>query len=160
MRWPSGSSAPLRPPHSLQAAITQIGGQPEIRKDTACVVPFGAGKKHTTLQQPPDATHAAAVAALKKLAKTEIANINDTPLFELLQAVAKKHDLSFTVMSEAFKAEGVPNILDAKPKAKIAKGATVETVLREVLKSVDADFTIDPSGTFITIVPKSAVPKK
>ena len=37
-------------------------------------------------------------------------NINEIPLFELLQQLSKKHDVTFVIMEEFFKAEGVQDI--------------------------------------------------
>jgi hypothetical protein len=114
-----------------------------------------------TLLQPPDAGHAAAVAALKKklAAKTDVQASNDAPLFEFLSAVAKKHELPFQLKPDPFREAGVPNIAEAKPTIKAAKGVTLDAILRDALKSVDADYVIDGYGN-LSVVPRSAGPKK
>ena len=114
-----------------------------------------------TLLQPPDAGHAAAVAALKKklATKTNIEATTDVPLLEFLSFVAQKHGFTFQLKDDLFKAEGVPNIAETKLTVKAAKGATLDAILRDALKSVDADYVIDGYGN-LSVVPKAVVPKK
>jgi hypothetical protein len=114
-----------------------------------------------TLLQPPDEGHATAVAALKrKLAtKTNVEASTDVPLIEFLVAVSKKHELTFQLKNDLFARAGVPNIAGTKPTIRAAKGATLEAILRDALKSVDADFVIDGYGN-VSVVPKAVVPKK
>jgi hypothetical protein len=114
-----------------------------------------------TLLQPPDAAHAAAATALKrKLAtKTDIEAISDTTLIEFLSFVAEKSGFAFQLKGDLFKAEGVTNVAEKKVTVKAAKGATLDAILREALKSVDADYTIDGYGN-LSVVPKAAGPKK
>src|SRR5438876_5279840 len=42
-------------------------------------------------------------------------NVADTPLFELLQDMAKRYDLTFIIMEEQFRTEGLRDIKEAKP---------------------------------------------
>jgi hypothetical protein len=134
-----------------------------VRKDTLVVIPPGRealakgvkGEVLQVLRQAPDATHTAAVAAIKKklATKVDMNASNEIPVLELLQAISKKHELTFVISIERFKAEGVPNIGEAKPKIKAAKGATLESVLRDTLGTVDAELVLDPYGR-LTINPK------
>jgi hypothetical protein len=114
-----------------------------------------------TLLQPPDAAHAATVTALKrKLAtKTDIEAVSDATLVEFLSFVADKYGFAFQVKGDLFKVEGVPNVAEKKLTVKAAKGATLDAILREALRSVDADYVIDGYGN-LSVVPKVAVPKK
>src|SRR5688572_17747545 len=60
--------------------------------------------------QPADAL----AALLDKLHGEEVeltdVNLNETPLFEILQRFAKRYDLTFSINEESFKAEGLNNI--------------------------------------------------
>src|SRR5438094_1891772 len=42
-------------------------------------------------------------------------NLNEVPLFELLQHLSKKYDVTFVIMEEAFRDAEQPNIREAKP---------------------------------------------
>ncbi len=79
-------------------------------------------------------------------------NINETPLFEILQFLSKKHNISFVVMEEYFKAEGEPNIREAKPKiaATQLRGLKLGNFLDIVLLSVNATFIVRPDYIEIT----------
>jgi hypothetical protein len=154
----------------VDGLIRQAGGVPAcVVKDGALVFVKPADAVVTrpnkmqavqTLLQPPDAAHAAAVTALKrKLAtQTDIDATSDAPLIEFLSFVADKHGFAFQLKGDLFKAEGVPNVAEKKVAVKAAKGATLDAILRDALKSVDADYVIDGYGN-LAVVPK-AVPKK
>ena len=51
------------------------------------------------------------------------------------------------------------DVAEKKVTVKAAKGSTLDAILREALKSVDADYTIDGYGN-LSVVPKAAAPKK
>lgn len=114
-----------------------------------------------TLLQPPDAAHANAVTALRRklAAKTDVEAAADATLAQFLTVVAEKHGFAFQVKGDLFKAAGVANVAEKKLTIKAAKGATLETILRDALKSADADFVIDGYGN-LSVVPRAAVPKK
>lgn len=79
-------------------------------------------------------------------------NVNDVPLFELLQDLAKRHDLTFVILEETFKAEGLANIREAKPNLTATKfdGLTVHRFLSMILKSVDAAYLVRADHIEIT----------
>ncbi|MBY0512633.1 MAG: hypothetical protein K2P78_01825, partial [Gemmataceae bacterium] len=79
-------------------------------------------------------------------------NLNDTPLFELLQDLAKRYDVTFIIMEEYFKADGVQNIREAKPNltATRLEGLTLGSFLDIVLQSINATFVVRPDYIEIT----------
>ena len=87
-------------------------------------------------------------------------NVADTPLFELLQDLAKRYDLTFVVMEEAFKAEGVENVRDAKPNLTATKveGLSLHRFLTAALRSVDAVYLV--RADHIEVTTKAAARKE
>jgi type II secretory pathway component GspD/PulD (secretin) len=87
-------------------------------------------------------------------------NLNDTPLFELLQDLAKRYDLTFVIMDETFKAEDVANIREAKPNltATQFQGVSVHRFLSMVLKSVNATYLV--RADYIEITTRAAAQKE
>ena len=82
------------------------------------------------------------------------AKVNDTPLFELLQDLSKRYQVTFTILEEHFKADGRPNIKEEKPKLATTtglRGLTVHQFLTQTLESVNAMYLVK-NGT-IEIVP-------
>ncbi|MDY3554867.1 VWA domain-containing protein [Gemmata sp. JC717] len=79
-------------------------------------------------------------------------NLVETPLFELLGFLAKKYNVSFVVMEEYFKADGVPNIREEKPKlaATQLRGLKLGNFLDLVLVSMNATFIVRPDYIEIT----------
>lgn len=79
-------------------------------------------------------------------------NIAETPLFELLGFLAKKYNVSFVVMEEYFKADGVPNIKEEKAKlaATQLRGLKLGNFLDLVLVSMNATFIVRPDYIEIT----------
>lgn len=82
----------------------------------------------------------------------EGANINEIPLFELLQFLSKQHNVSFVVMEEYFKAEGQMNIKEEKAKiaATALRGLKMGNFLDIVLVSMNATFIVRPDYIEIT----------
>lgn len=80
-------------------------------------------------------------------------NPNETPLFELLGFLAKKHGMTFVVLEEHFKAEGQPNIREEKPRfaATQLNGQSLHQFLTTTLESLGATYLVK-NGT-IEIVP-------
>jgi len=79
-------------------------------------------------------------------------NINDIPLFELLQDLSKKHQVTFVIMEEYFKADGQPNIKEEKPKlaSTVLRGLKLGNFLDIVLLSMNATFIVRPDYIEIT----------
>jgi tetratricopeptide (TPR) repeat protein len=79
-------------------------------------------------------------------------NINEIPLFELLQQLSKKHLVTFVVMEEFFKAEGVQDIKTktANLTATQLRGMKLGTFLDVVLVSMNATYIVRPDYIEIT----------
>lgn len=79
-------------------------------------------------------------------------NINDIPLFELLQDLSKKHQITFVIMEEYFKADGQANIKEEKPKlaSTALRGLKLGNFLDIVLLSMNATFIVRPDYVEIT----------
>jgi tetratricopeptide (TPR) repeat protein len=82
----------------------------------------------------------------------EGANINEIPLFELLQDLSKRYQVTFIVMEEYFKADGIPNIREEKAKlaATQLRGLKLGAFLDIVLLSMNATFIVRPDYIEIT----------
>ncbi len=82
----------------------------------------------------------------------EGANVNEIPLFELLQFLSKQYNVSFVVMEEYFKAEGIANIKEEKAKiaATQLRGLKLGNFLDIVLVSMNATFIVRPDYIEIT----------
>ena len=79
-------------------------------------------------------------------------NINEIPLFELLQQLSKKHLVTFVVMEEFFRAEGVQDIKTktANLTATQLRGMKLGTFLDVVLLSMNATYIVRPDYIEIT----------
>ena len=79
-------------------------------------------------------------------------NLNETPVIDLLQDMAKRYDVSFIIMTEYFKAEGQQDIRDAKPNLTATKleGLTLGGFLDIVLQSVNATYIVRPDYIEVT----------
>jgi tetratricopeptide (TPR) repeat protein len=77
-------------------------------------------------------------------------NINDLPLFELLQDLAKRYNVSFVILEQAFEAGA--NIKEAKPKlaATQLRGLKLGNFLDIVLLSMNATYIVRPDYIEIT----------
>jgi len=80
------------------------------------------------------------------------ANLNDVPLFELLQKLSKRYAISFVIMEEHFKAEQVNDIKEKKPNlaATQLRGMKLGTFLDIVLLSMNATYMVRPDYVEIT----------
>jgi hypothetical protein len=80
-------------------------------------------------------------------------NINDVPLFELLQKMTKWSGLNFTINDQAFRANQVEEIKERKPTvaATQLRGLTGHQFLATVLEGMDATYLV--RGGRIEIVP-------
>lgn len=93
---------------------------------------------------------------LQKLHGEEIlieGNINEIPLFELLQRLAKQHGVTFVINEETFKAVGIQDVKTRTPNlaATQLRGLTLHQFLTTVLNSVGATYML--KGKTIEIVP-------
>ncbi|QJW96952.1 hypothetical protein [Frigoriglobus tundricola] len=81
------------------------------------------------------------------------AKVNDTPLFELMQGLSKKYEVSVRINEERFKAEGQPNIKEERPKvtATSFRDLSVHQFLAITLESLNATYLVKSGG--IEIVP-------
>ena len=79
-------------------------------------------------------------------------NVNDMSLIELLNALSKKYNVTFVIMEDYFKAEGMPDIREKKPNlaATNVKGLKLGTFLDLVLVSMNATFIVRPDYVEIT----------
>ncbi|MBN9121974.1 MAG: VWA domain-containing protein [Planctomycetes bacterium] len=79
-------------------------------------------------------------------------NINEIPLFELLQDLSKRYQVTFVVMEEYFKAEGIPAIRDEKAKlaATQLRGLKLGAFLDVILLSMNATYIVRPDYIEIT----------
>ncbi len=79
-------------------------------------------------------------------------NINDLPLFELLQKLSKRYAVTFVIMEEQFKAEMVNDIKEKKPNlaATQLRGMKLGTFLDVVLLSMNATYIVRPDYIEIT----------
>lgn len=91
--------------------------------------------------------------ALHSAVALDEANVNDVPLFELLQKLSKGHDVTFVIMDEQFKAAGEINIREKRPNlaATQLKGVTLHRFLTIVLASMDARYVV--RADYLEIVP-------
>ena len=87
------------------------------------------------------------------------ANINEIPLFELLQDFSKRYQLTFVINENSFNAGGQQNIKEEKPtiSATALRGLTLHQFLLVVLDSVGATYLV--KGATIEIVPISHAAK-
>jgi tetratricopeptide (TPR) repeat protein len=82
----------------------------------------------------------------------EDANLNDIPLFELLQKLSKRYGVTFVIMEEQFRAEQMPDIREKKPTlaATQLRGLKLGTFLDIVLLSMNATYIVRPDYVEIT----------
>ncbi len=80
-------------------------------------------------------------------------NVNDIPLFELLQDFSKRFGLTFTINEEAFKQVGSPNVKEEKPNvaATRLRDVTVRQFLNVILDGMGATYLL--RNGVIEIVP-------
>lgn len=80
-------------------------------------------------------------------------NINDIPIFELLQDLSKRHGLTFVIDEDSFKQVGQPNFKEEKPVLATTqlRGITLHQFLTMALNSMGATYLVK-SG-MIEIVP-------
>ena len=80
------------------------------------------------------------------------ANLNEVPLIELIQHLAKRYELTFSINEESFKAEGLNSIRDAVPGVSMTqvRGLTIHQFLTTVLHSTGGTYIV--KGKTIEIV--------
>ena len=83
-------------------------------------------------------------------------NVNEVPLFEMLSDLSKKHNVTFVIMEEYFRADAQPNIKDEKPKlaATALRGLKLGNFLDIVLLSMNATYIVRPEYIEITTFAK------
>jgi len=95
-------------------------------------------------------------ALLDKLHGEEVelpqSNINEIPLFEILQQLGKRYELTFSINEDSFKAEGLNNIREALPGISTTqvRGLTIHQFLTSVLHSAGATYMV--KGRTIEII--------
>lgn len=94
-----------------------------------------------------------AILAHQEFPHKEGANVGDIPIFELLQDVSKRYNLTFVVNTEAFKAAGLQNFIEEKPRlaATQLRGMTVRQFLNAALDGLGATYLVRNNS--IEIVP-------
>lgn len=80
------------------------------------------------------------------------ANLNEVPLIELIQHLAKRYELTFSINEESFKAEGLNSIRDAVPGVSMTqvRSLTIHQFLTTVLHSTGGTYIV--KGKTIEIV--------
>lgn len=111
-------------------------------------------------EQKADPTEALLAVLTQEVQLKEGANVNEIPLFELLQDFSKRHQVTFVILEEPFKAEGQPNIKEEKIKlaATQLRGLTMHQFLTTTLSSLGATYLVR-NGT-IEIVPAQFAAKR
>jgi hypothetical protein len=86
-------------------------------------------------------------------------NINDIPLFEILQNLSKRYAVTFVINEEAFRGVGIGDIKEAKPRlaATQLRGASLHQFLALTLDSMGAAYLV--KGGMIEIVPTAHAAK-
>ncbi len=71
-------------------------------------------------------------------------NLTDCPLIELLHMMSKRHNVTFVILEEAFKAEQVNDIKEMKPNLATTqtKGMTPHQMLTMILGSMNATYLV------------------
>jgi hypothetical protein len=79
-----------------------------------------------------------------EFALKEGANVNEIPLFELLQDLGKRYDVKFVVNEDSFKVVGRPNIREERPtfSSTAVSGMTVHQCLSTILESLGATYLV------------------
>lgn len=87
-------------------------------------------------------------------------NLNDTPLFELIQNLAKQFDVNFVFREELFKERGEANFIERKPVlfSTRLEGLTLHRFLDMVLTSMQAAYLVRDG--YIEIVPREFAVKE
>ena len=98
-----------------------------------------------------DSRAAQAEQLLNKLFEQEVQlgnrNVNQMPLFELLQELSKAHGVAFGIDKDSFRAEGDLNITDRKPSAAgQLRELSLHQFLIRVLDSLGATYLINGGG--------------
>ena len=109
--------------------------------------------------RPADPTERLLAALEQEYQLPEGANINEIPLFELLQDCSKRYQLNFVINEEACKAAGIPAMREEKAKsaATALGGLTVRQFLNMVLESMNGTYLVKNNA--IEIVPISYAAK-
>jgi hypothetical protein len=118
------------------------GGAQEPKKEPAATP--SAAKLVTTLQTQ----------------RVNFDRLNETPLFEVVQQLAAKYDLTFVIRDRAFKEAGVENIREARTGLSTTKlaGVTLHRFLSMVLAELDATYLV--RNDYIEIVPREVALKE
>jgi hypothetical protein len=120
---------------------------------TLTAAPVRADDPKPAAKKKADATERILDALAQEFTLKEGTNISEIPLFELLQEMSKRHQVTFTILEEHFKADGQPNIKEEKPKfaAVQINGVTMHQFLTMTLESVGATYLV--KNGVIEIVP-------
>jgi hypothetical protein len=122
----------------------------------ACAAPAPAQKPDPPAKLQPNAAPSEALLKAvhaESVAPDDAENVNDIPLFEMLQKLSKRHGVTFVIMEEQFRAAGVNDIKERKSNFALAKakGMTLHRFLTIVLASMDARYLV--RGDYLEIVP-------
>jgi hypothetical protein len=100
------------------------------------------------------------VAALKQKVEYDGSKIGEKPLVEVLQTLAKKHNITFVILDKEFEAKKVEGIKDKKSRVKNldTKGMTVAEFLDAWLPGLGATYKIHED--YVAIVPLVATVQK
>lgn len=88
------------------------------------------------------------------------ANPSDVPVFELLQALGKKHDITFVVREKAFRDDGVENVREAKANLTATRldGFTLHQFLTVTLADLNATYLVRTNC--VEVVPLNVAAKE
>jgi hypothetical protein len=124
----------------------------------ACALALTAAPAPAGEQKPAPEKRDATEAILISLLHDEVQlkegnNINEIPVFELLQELSRKHNLTLVINEESFKEVGIQNFKEDKPNLATTqlRGLHLHQFLRVVLGSMGATFLVRNNS--IEIVP-------
>ncbi|MBN9122330.1 MAG: hypothetical protein J0I06_24850 [Planctomycetes bacterium] len=150
--------AEMTVPQFLDVWLASVGATYKIELPRIVIVP--APRWNEKLGEFDRTDRAAVVLATfeQEIQLKEGTNINEIPLFELLQDLSKRYQLTFVVNEESFKAVGSPNIREEK--ARIAtthlRGLRLPQFLNVTLESVGATYLLKNDVIEIVSIPHAA----
>jgi hypothetical protein len=130
----------------------------------ALAVAVALGSGSAIADDPPAKKADSTAALLEVIFEQEVQlsddNINDVPLYELVQKLSKRHAVTFIIQDEQFRAAEYPgDISEAKPRLRATnlRGLKMHQFLTTVLDSMGAAYIV--KGDVIQIVPASHAAK-
>jgi hypothetical protein len=141
----------------LDAWLPGLGATYKVQPDYVEVVPLLRINANARIDAKPakkaDPTEVLLTTLEQEFQLKEGANVNEIPLFELLQFISKQYSLTFVIDEESFKQFSQPNIKEEKPKfaSTQLRGLTIRQFLTVTLESMGGTYLV--KGNAIEIVP-------